>query len=203
MHGLNSENIFEKANTAKKHQNSQELREDVSLALTLYWDELTLEDKLSKINGAQVESVNGLSDVCSVAKDGMQITVYADGEIIDGQVEIWDGHSSSCPEFKNVDGKWRWYIYTPSQLKFFADYVNNGKNLTTAMEDMLVQAGYTDTTIVSISDTTEVHLMNNLDMGAREGEGTTKEERWETEANIDVKWTPIGSGTPTRIYRWI
>ena len=43
-----------------------------------------------------------------------------------GKTSIWDGASTESPKFKEFN----WYIYTPAQLKFLADFVNNGNALT-------------------------------------------------------------------------
>ena len=58
--------------------------------------------------------------------------------------------------------------------------------------------GYTDVCYVtrgsiSLDANSKVYLMNNLDMEARAKNGSTKEERWETEENEKIKWIPIGS----------
>ena len=191
--GLNENGIFEKANEAKKGWNNDTLKEEVSFALNLYWNEPSLREKLEKITGAEIEIANEISDICYVTKNNTEITVYADGDIIDGKVEVWDGQEVSSPKFEKVNDVWFWYISKPSQLKFLADFVNNGKALTAEMQQMVIDAGYTDTSIVTLTNYTEVHLTNNLDMGAREAEGTTLQEKWETDANKNVQWTPIGS----------
>ena len=190
---INGGDLFEKPESAKNKWNNATLKEEVQLALMLNWQEPTLKERLDPISGAEVEKVNVLNDVCYVTKGDSVVTVYEDGDILDGKVEVWDGTSISSPEFKKVNDVWNWYIYKPSQLKFLADFVNNGRSLNQKLEQKVKEEGYTDTSIVSLTNTTEVHLMNNLDMGAREGIGETPEQKWETDANKNVKWTPIGS----------
>ena len=100
-----------------------------------------------------------------------------------------------CPEFKKENNIWNWYIYTPGQLKFLADFVNNGNNLT-GTENGTDLTSYVPTdTEVTMTEETTIYLMNNLDLGAKPGDGTTKEEKWETTANENVKWIPIGTYT--------
>ena len=156
------------------------------------------EDLKSGISNATVESINkteefeGLTDVYYVSKNGQYITVYEDGDIEEGKVEIWDGKKVSSPEFKKENNIWNWYIYTPSQLKFLADFVNNGNTLTNKQKTMVTDAGYNIEDIKIVIDSTSVILMNNLDLGARAYNGNTVEEQWENEKNEIVKWTPIG-----------
>ena len=199
--GLNENEVFEKAENAKTSWNIDVLKEEISLAMNLYYDMPTLKEKLEKINGADVKNVNenqdkgisGVPDVCIVTKDNMQVTVYSNGDILDGKVEIWDGESSEIPEMKQEGSAWNWYIYTPSQLKFLADYINNGQEFTT---DQITMANEQTVTLNKLTNTSRVFLMNNIDMGAREGTGTTIEEKWETDANKAVRWTPIGNCNP-------
>ena len=107
-----------------------------------------------------------------------------DGEKQEGKTEIWDGTSVDCPEFKEFN----WYIYTPGQLKFLADFVNNANTLTSEQETIITSAGYR-TSDVTMTESTIVYLMNNLDLGARPVNGN-----WETTENESKKWTPIGIG---------
>ena len=149
------------------------------------------EDLESEISNATVESINttaeseGLTDVYYVSKNGQYVTVYEDGDIEEGKVEIWDGKKVSCPEFKKENNIWNWYIYTPSQLKFLADFVNNGDgtNLPESLESIVTDAGY-HIEDVTMSANTKINLMNNLDLGARQTNGTK---------TAGESWTPIGT----------
>ena len=106
---------------------------------------------------------------------------------------IWDGTSTESPKFKDF----HWYIYTPAQLKFLADFVNNGNTLTSDQETLVTNAGY-ETSDVTMSSATTVYLMNDLDLGASAGTGSTEEEKWETSENETVKWTQIGIDSSTK-----
>ena len=132
------------------------------------------------------------TDVYYMYKGNDYITVYEDGEIQEGKVEIWDGTTSECPEFKKENNIWHWYIYTPAQLKFLADFVNNGNTLTSEQETEVTTAGYNKSDITMVENQTTVYLMNNLDLGARAGAGSTEEQKWETELNETKRWSPIG-----------
>ena len=194
---VNGGDLFSKSENSVNKWNNAALKEEIAYALNFYWEEPTLEGKLKKINGVdKVEKANGLSDVCYVTKGKSQVTVYSDGDILDGEVSIWKGQTDiECPEFKKENNVWNWYIYTPGQLKFLADFVNNGNSLTGTENGAelsgYVPEKYTPSEITMTTDTT-IYLMNNLDLGARPGTGTTEEAKWKTTANEAVKWMPIG-----------
>ena len=201
--------ILQRAGEAKKKTETVGLKEEAQIAVlnrkiektTTGTNLKTFKEELeNEINRAIIEEINkteeteGLTDVYYAYRDGNYVTIYEDGEVIEGKVEIWDGKKVSCPEFKKNGEVWNWYIYTPSQLKFLADFVNNGKSLTTDLERIVLDAGYTDLSTISlVQNKTYVYIMNDLDFGAREGNGDTKEERWENDRNSQVQWTPIGS----------
>ena len=161
------------------------------------------QDLESEINGGQVEEITKAdgttkyTDVCYVNKNGKYFTVYENGEVVEGKVSIWKGVTDiECPEFKKDEKNvWNWYIYTAGQLKFLADFVNNGNSLTGTengadLNSYVTQANYDLSTVIMSTDTT-IYLMNNLDLGARPGEGATDEAKWATNPD-SLKWTPIG-----------
>ena len=161
----------------------------------------TLKEELeSNVSNATVESINateeseGLTDVYYVRRNGQYVTVYNDGNIIDGKVSIWKGiNDIESPKFeKDSNDVWNWYIYTAGQLKFLADFVNkgNGTDLPKDLEDYVSKAGY-DINDIKMSKNTIIYLMNNLDLGARPKEGNTEEEKWGANPETQ-KWTPIG-----------
>ncbi len=137
-----------------------------------------LEVYLNTIEDATVEKV--ADDTYYVKRGNSQVIVYDDGDIYEG--EIWDG-GTECPVFKEFN----WYIYTPSQLKFLADFVNNGNSLAEGQAELLTNAGYRPED-VKMEETTIVYLMNNLDLGARPTDGN-----WNTTENESKKWIPIGN----------
>lgn len=177
--------LIEKSKEIEKETEETGLKEKIKLKM-LEFEKEDIEDLgeyLNKIDGVIVEKV--AEGTYYVTRENMEVTVYEDGKVLNGKVEIWDGKSMESPEYKEFN----WYIYTPSQLKFLADYVNNGLKLTSEQETMLTQAGYNPAD-VTMTEETIVYLMNDLDLGARELNG-----EWETEANEAVQWTAIGKKT--------
>ncbi len=205
---LSGENgIIQRAALAKSKSEIANLKEEVQMLLTGRSIEKSTEGNNKKsfkeelesgISDVTIESVNssddseGLTDVYYVNRRNLYITVYEDGTIEEGKTEIWDGEKISCPEFKNENNVWNWYIYTPSQLKFLADFVNNDNSLTDEQKTLATNAGYNIDDITIELDSTNIFLMKNLDMGARAYSGNTEVEQWENENNEKVKWTPIG-----------
>ena len=200
--------LLKRAGEAKEKTETATLKEEAELVMIDRATEKiigrenlkTLRDELEeKISGTTVEWAEGLTDVCYVKRGNTEITVYEDGDIEEGKVEIWDGRKISCPEFKKENNVWNWYIYTPSQLKFLADFVNNGNKLdgNEALQKAVDDGKY-DSSTVTISTDTIINLMKNLDMGARAYEGNTEEEKWETDTNEVVNWEPIGEDFITK-----
>lgn len=205
-------NILKRAGDAKDKTELESLAEEAKIVMsnrtiektTMGTNSKTLKQDLeSGISGGQAEEITKAdgttkyTDVCYVTKNGKTITVYEDGEIEEGKVSIWKGVTDiECPEFKKDENNvWNWYIYTAGQLKFLADFVNNGNSLNGTengadLNDYVTQANYDPSTVTMSTDTT-IYLMNNLDLGARHGEGTTEEEKWATNPD-ELKWTPIG-----------
>ena len=183
--------IIKRAQESKDKTEQSELEEDVDVAYIEYEGQLrksnNLEYYLNKIQKANVEKLAG--DTWYVTRGNAKVTVSDDGEKQEGRTEIWDGTSTDCPEFKEFN----WYIYTAGQLKFLADFVNNGNTLTAEQETMITSAGYRASD-VTMTETTTVYLMNNLDLGAREANGN-----WETTENEAKKWTPIGTTSALKL----
>ena len=195
---LGENGILIRTQSAKNASDAASLREEAQLTmLSIETEKLTSdnsksfkEELESLLVDATVEEVNateganGLTDVYYVLKGDNYVTVYEDGEVIEGKAEIWDGSTINCPEFKKENNIWNWYIYTPSQLKFLADFVNNGDgvNVPESLVNKVESAGYTVSDIKMSSDVT-INLMNDLDLGARQENG---------ELIAGVAWTPIG-----------
>ena len=174
---LSNNGIINKANEAVDASNFKQLEQYISVELIANgWyegkpitinDLQLIEQKNKDIKVTPLKSAGkDVPDTWLVEKAETKATVYATGEIVKDEVELWDG-TSSAPEIK--DGNW--YIYTPSQLKFLADVVN-GINQT---------EGY------KITGDTTVYLMNNLDLGARQIDGKLQ---------CGNAWTPIGITKP-------
>lgn len=177
------EGILEEAQITQESQELMNLKGSVKAMYSEYktWSDnglgKELEVYLNTIENATVQKV--ADDTYYVKRGNSQVTVYDDGDIY--EEEIWDG-GSECPVFKEFN----WYIYTPSQLKFFADFVNNGNSLAEGQAELLTNAGYRPED-VKMEETTIVYLMNNLDLGARPTDGN-----WNTTENESKKWIPIG-----------
>ena len=191
--------LLNRAGEAKNRTELSSLKEEAQMVMlnrvtekkTSGSNEKTLKEDLENgISNAIVESINtteeseGLTDVYYVSKNGQYVTVYEDGDIEEGKVEIWDGKKVSSPEFKKENNVWNWYIYTPSQLKFLADFVNNG-NKFDGRDDLkkLVEDAKYDTSTVTMTTDTTIYLMNNLDLGSRQIDG---------QLTSGTSWTPIG-----------
>lgn len=206
-------NLLKRAGEAKNKTELESIKEEAKIVMSHRTIEKTTigtysktlkQDLESGISGGQVEEIakadgtTKYTDVCYVNKNGQSITVYEDGEVAEGKVSIWKGATDiKCPEFKKDEttNVWNWYIYTAGQLKFLADFVNNGNSLNGTengadLNSYVTEANYDPSTVTMSTDTT-IYLMNNLDLGARPGEGDTDEAKWETNPD-ELKWMPIG-----------
>ena len=114
-----------------------------------------------------VEAIGNIGDTCYVTREEATVTVYDNGDIIDGKADIWDGTSKSKP---TADESKNWHIYTPEEMKYFEEFVN-GK-LTDEEKEGL-----------EITDSTIVYLENDIDMGARQENGVL---------TAGTAWNPIG-----------
>ncbi len=159
----------------------------------------TVSSKLSKTeyNGKTAYAIKAIED----AEYKVRIK-DRNGNIInrkDNTEKSIEVFNCSFPSFKNND----WQIYTPRQLRFLAEYVNKGYKLReesdgeekTKLEKVVENSGHVEGEIKELTEDTWIYLMNDLDLGARPGPGTTNEEKWETEANEKIKWEPIGIST--------
>ena len=185
--------ILKRAGDAKKNLDDSRLNEEINLAISARQiskktnsNDKTLKNELEKgISGEKtVEEITGVPDVCYVKKGNKEMTVYEDGDIVDGRVSVWDGITVESPEFKQENNIWNWYIYNPAQLKFLANFVNNGNTLTSEQETIVTNAGYNKNDVKIEEDITKVYLMNNIDLGARQVDG---------KLTSGLGWTPIGS----------
>lgn len=178
---LSGENgIITQAIKAQDENKGKGLEEEIKLAyesnrINEYTTGKNLEQELNKINNATIEKL--LEDTFYVEKEGVGYTVYEDGTILEGKIDIWDG-TSEVPEIS--DGNW--YLDNGKQLKFLADFVNNGNKLTEEQKLLVADSKY-DEASIKITESTTVFLTRDLDLGARHNNGE------KIEGN---NWTPIG-----------
>lgn len=167
--------IMKRARDSKKVTNISSLKETIGVVLQgrninkqVGLEQNSLKTDLEKgISGdKQVEQIT--DDTCYVTRDDVTLTVYDNGDILEGKIDLWDGTTKSKP---TVDKNKNWHIYTPEEMKYFADYVNG--NLT---EDE--KAG------LEITDDTIVYLEKDLDLGARQVNGTL---------TTGTAWEPVGT----------
>ena len=167
--------IMKRARDSKKVTNMSSLKETIGVVLQgrninkqVGLEQNSLKTDLEKgISGdKQVEQIT--DDTCYVTRDDVTLTVYDNGDIVEGKTDLWDGTTKSKP---TVDENKNWHIYTPEEMKYFADYVNG--NLT---EDE--KAG------LEITDDTIVYLEKDLDLGARQVNGTL---------TAGTAWEPVGT----------
>ncbi len=85
-------------------------------------DTRTLDDYVNEFGGTKTSQPK--NDMCYVTKDGIEYTIYSDGEIVEGNVEIWDGGSSEPAK----DEAGNYNIYSAKELKWIADQVISGEN---------------------------------------------------------------------------
>lgn len=114
--------------------------------------EKTIEEILSEFGGETVEQPK--SDTYIVKKDDKLYTVYSDGEIVEGKINIWSGESKEPA----VDSAGNYNIYSAEELKWISDKVTNGEK------------NFNGVTIT---------LRTNIDFGARQKEdGSWEGEKW-------------------------
>lgn len=132
-----------------------------------------IEEYLNNISGATIEKSNYVDDIHYVSKNDVVVTVYDDGTIEKGKIDVWDGESYEKPV---VDENKNWHIYNCEQMIYFAKYCNNELSAEEKAE------------MPEITSETTVYLENNIDMGARQVDGVLKE---------GTAWTPINMTTGT------
>lgn len=153
-----NESTMEKAREAVDKTELGNLKDEVGLVLVNH--ELSSntfkEDLISQFGASNVTAIgtgtNELKDVFYVTKNGNTLTVYEDGEIIEGEVSIWDGSTKVKPE---IDEDGNWHIYTAEQLYFFEKFVNKDTSLTETDKNG----------IPVVTEETKAYLENDLDMG--------------------------------------
>ena len=179
--GQNS--VLKRAGQAKEKTDQSQLEEEIKLGLTetnieknVQGTETDIEEYLKKIDNAQVEKKQ--PDAWYVTRGNSSATVYENGDIVQGKVDIWDGNSSSAPAIENGN----WQIRTAAELKFFADFVNNANQLTDSQKSEVASKGYKESDYI-IDDNTVVNLLADIDLGARQSDGVK---------TYGENWIPIG-----------
>lgn len=177
--------LLTKAQTAGEETEIEGLEEEIKLAVQsskisdYSEDKTTLKEELEKIQGATVTMVGDNKEnaeeseilAYDIEKEGNSYTVYEDGEMLEGGIDIWDGVSYEKPV---IDKNGRdWHIYTCAQFKYLSMFTNNDATLTTEDKEGVPELG----------ENTIVYLENNLDMGARHDEDGNKTR--------GTSWTPI------------
>ena len=168
--------IISRAKDTKKVTNLSSLKEEIGIViqsrninkmagLPVGSFKEELENGIS--GNKTVEAIGNIGDTCYVTREEATVTVYDNGDIIDGKADIWDGTSKSKP---TADESKNWHIYTPEEMKYFEEFVN-GK-LTDEEKEGL-----------EITDSTIVYLENDIDMGARQENGVL---------TAGTTWDPIG-----------
>ena len=168
--------IISRAKDTKKVTNLSSLKEEIGIViqsrninkmagLPVGSFKEELENGIS--GNKTVEAIGNIGDTCYVTREEATVTVYDNGDIIDGKADIWDGTSKSKP---TADESKNWHIYTPEEMKYFEEFVN-GK-LTDEEKEGL-----------EITDSTIVYLENDIDMGARQENGVL---------TAGTAWEPIG-----------
>ena len=114
-----------------------------------------------------IEKIGNIEDTYYVTRGGTTVTVYDNGKIVNGKVDIWNGTDKNKP---TADESKNWHIYTPEEMKYFEEFVN-GK-LTEEEKEGL-----------EITDSTIVYLEKDIDMGARQENGVL---------TAGTTWDPIG-----------
>ena len=186
---LGQNGIITKAQLAQSKMDEAAFKEDLELKLINSQLQASGElfDDLKAIYGEEnVEQMPGISDGYYLENNGKIYTVYSDGDVVEGKVEGWDGTTVESPTF---DASFNWEISKPSQLVFLQQYVNNGNSLTEELAAKL-PTGVTAEDIALDSEKT-VYLMNNIDLGARQVDGTL--------TTPGREWTPIGPTNETQL----
>ena len=173
--------IVTSANTSKEDQIIAQEKEQIQLAYSEYQMQKyqesnpTLTVPEATANGDEI-----LGWIITFEKTGHQYTLNSDGTIDNGVANRWDGETIEVPEIS----EFTWNIYNCAQFKFFADFVNNGNILTEEQKILVAEKGYNEDEI-TITEETQVNLMDNLDLGARAND--------EGEKLVGKEWNPIGT----------
>ncbi len=135
---VNRKKIF----SVKDNENHQKVEE------AIFNKEKTIEEILAEFGGEVIEQPK--EDTYFVSKEGNMYTIYADGDIVEGQIIPWNGESKEIA----ADEAGNYNVYSAEELKWVADKIINGEK------------NFNGVTIT---------LRNNIDLGAR----PKKDGTWE------------------------
>ena len=131
--------------TAKKTSTTEYVEEEKEVIKTV-------EDVAAEFGAEITEKVK--DDTCYATKEGKEYTIYADGEVVEGKITIWQGDATEPKT--NEDGSID--ITTASELKWLSDQVSSGQKTF---------AGLT------------INLRANIDLGARcDEKGNWEGNKW-------------------------
>ena len=107
---LTGENgLLTQAQVAKGKQGLEGLKEEINLTMqSREIDKRTgvelnsLQDDLLTIDNVIVDTIK--DDTCYVTRGEYEVTVYENGDIVQGKVDIWDGESKEVPEVVEKTG---------------------------------------------------------------------------------------------------
>ena len=112
----------------------------------------TIDDYMNEYNGVLLEKKT--DDTYYIAVEGKEHTLYSDGSMVEGKIEIWDGTSKELKIEKDTKVL---NISSPKELKWIADQVISGER------------NFSGITIV---------LDNNIDLGGRVNGDETSGNIW-------------------------
>lgn len=128
---LTGENgLLVKANEAIKETRKGNLKEEIKLSIIntnmdkqiIYRG--NLEEELRKIGNAIVDKI--ADDMYYIKRDNEEYTVYEDGTIFDGKIEIWDGTEQEPKKISDTE----YNIENAMQLKWLSNKVNQGNDFS-------------------------------------------------------------------------
>ena len=108
---LSGENgILKQATEAKNKTEQAQLEEDVNLKILEKETDKNIdkdrgmEEYLNEVQNATVEKLG--EGVWLVTRENAEVTVYENGEILEGKIDVWNGSEVEAPEIKEFN----WYI---------------------------------------------------------------------------------------------
>ena len=173
---ISNTGIIDKASTAKDNMESATLKQELEMALAFQAGNMgDLSETLKDVEGIQNTAVKKveadgtevvMTDMTYISRGNTTYTIYNGKELVEGKIEVWNKKVNSKAPAATSENDKVIHIYSAEELKWIADQVNAGTNTF---------EGWT------------IYLESDVDFGARP-EG----DNWETTANENRKWDPIG-----------